>query len=73
MEQCIYDRSAYPLLMSAKHLKNLGFSQAAAYRLLNSDKVTTVVDGTRRFAERNSFFDWLESCTHPGNPTSVAG
>lgn len=67
MEKNTYDRSAYKQLMCAKDLKRLGLSQAMAYRLLNSSKVTTVVIGTRRFVERESFFDWLEGCTS-GNP-----
>lgn len=54
------ERTDYPQLMAAKDITNMGLSRAMAYQLLNREDLPVVVIGTRRFMNRDRFFEWLD-------------
>ena len=54
------ERADYPQLMAARDITNLGLSRAMAYQLLNRDDLPVVVIGTRRFMNRDRFFEWMD-------------
>lgn len=55
-----------PMLLSAKHLVQMGFSRTLAYQLLNRDDLPVVVFGRRRFMLREGFDHWLAEQSQGG-------
>ena len=53
-------RTAFPALLSAKHLQDCGLTRAMAYQLLNREDMPVVQIGVRKFMNREKFFDWLD-------------
>lgn len=49
-----------PLMMSAKHIQQLGFSRAAAYRMLNMSDMPVVRIGNRIYMHRDMFLEHLK-------------
>ena len=60
IESVPVERTDFPQLMTAKDLSKTGISRDAAYRLLNRTDLPVVVIGTRRFMNRDRFFEWLD-------------
>lgn len=48
-----------PLLLTAKDLQKIGFSRSMAYGLLSRPDVPVLKIGSRRFVQREAFFEWL--------------
>lgn len=56
-------REDFPLLMSAKDLQKVGVTKTMAYQLLNREDIPVVCIGSRKFVNRDKFFQWLDSQT----------
>ena len=54
-------RETLPMLLSANDIQTLGFTRSLAYNILNRDDVPVVKIGSRKFIQRDKFFDWLDS------------
>ena len=54
-------RETLPMLLSANDIQTLGFTRTLAYNILNRDDVPVVKIGSRKFIQRDKFFDWLDS------------
>lgn len=62
-----YSVDDLPLMMSARHIMQLGFSRATAYQFLNRDDLPVVRIGERLFMHKVLFLEWLEQQAHTGN------
>lgn len=54
-------RDTLPMMLSANEIQTMGFTRTMAYNILNRDDVPVVKIGSRKFIQRNKFFDWLDS------------
>ena len=49
------------MMLSANDIQTMGFTRTMAYNILNRDDVPVVKIGSRKFIQRDKFFDWLDS------------
>lgn len=53
------------ICLQSKHpanaIQTLGFTRTMAYNILNREDVPVVKIGSRKFIQRDKFFDWLDS------------
>jgi hypothetical protein len=61
MTQATSHRAALPALLNYKHLQACGLTRAMAYQLLNREDMPVVQIGTRKFMNRDRFFEWMDS------------
>ena len=54
-------KETLPMMLSANDIQTMGFTRAMAYNILNRDDVPVVKIGSRKFIQRDKFFDWLDS------------
>ena len=54
-------RETLPMMLQANDIKTMGFTRTMAYNILNRDDVPVVKIGSRKFIQRDKFFDWLDS------------
>ena len=54
-------RETLPMMLSANDIQTMGFTRAMAYNILDRDDVPVVKIGSRKFIQRDKFFDWLDS------------
>ena len=60
-------RETLPMMicLQSKHpandIQTMGFTRTMAYNILNRDDVPDVKIGSRKFIQRDKFFDWLDS------------
>ena len=54
-------RETLPMTLSANDIQTMGFTRTMAYNILNRDDVPVVKIGSRKFIQRDKFFDWLDS------------
>ena len=54
-------RDNLPMMLSANDIQTMGFTRAMAYNILNRNDVPVVKIGSRKFIQRDKFFDWLDS------------
>ena len=54
-------RETLPMLLSANDIQTMGFTRTMAYNILDRDDVPVVKIGSRKFIQRDKFFDWLDS------------
>ena len=54
-------RENLPMMLSANDIQTLGFTRTMAYNILNREDVPVVKIGSRKFIQRDKFFDWLDS------------
>lgn len=60
-------RESLPMMicLQSKHPANdiqaIGFTRTMAYNILDRDDVPVVKIGSRKFIQRDKFFDWLDS------------
>lgn len=54
-------RDTLPMMLSANEIQTMGFTRTMAYNILNRDDVPVVKIGSRKFVQRDKFFDWLDS------------
>lgn len=54
-------RESLPMMLSANDIQTMGFSRTMAYNILDRDDVPVVKIGSRKFIQRDKFFDWLDS------------
>lgn len=54
-------RDTLPMMLSANEIQTMGFTRTMAYNILNRDDVPVVKIGSRKFIQRDKFFDWLDS------------
>ncbi len=54
-------RENLPMMLSANDIQTMGFTRTMAYNILNRDDVPVVKIGSRKFIQRDKFFDWLDS------------
>lgn len=45
----------------ANDIQTMGFTRTMAYNILDRDDVPVVKIGSRKFIQRDKFFDWLDS------------
>ena len=45
----------------ANDIQTMGFTRTMAYNILNREDVPVVKIGSRKFIQRDKFFDWLDS------------
>ena len=50
-----------PMMLSANDIQTMGFTRTMAYNILNRDDVPVVKIGSRKFIQRDKFFDWLDN------------
>ena len=50
-----------PMMLSANDIQTMGFTRTIAYNILNRNDVPVVKIGSRKFIQRDKFFDWLDS------------
>lgn len=50
-----------PMMLSASDIQTMGFTRTMAYNILNRNDVPVVKIGSRKFIQRDKFFDWLDS------------
>lgn len=50
-----------PMMLSANDIQAMGFTRTMAYNILNRNDVPVVKIGSRKFIQRDKFFDWLDS------------
>ena len=48
------------VLLSSKHMQDIGFPRAITYQLLNRADLPVVIIGGRKFMHRDLFLKWLE-------------
>ena len=53
-------RETLPMMLSANDIQTMGFTRTMAYNILNRDDVPVVKIGSRKFIQRDKFFDWLD-------------
>ena len=49
------------MMLSANDIQTMGFTRTMAYNILNREDVPAVKIGSRKFIQRDKFFDWLDS------------
>ncbi len=54
-------RENLPMMLSANEIQAMGFTRTMAYNILNREDVPVVKIGSRKFIQRDKFFDWLDS------------
>ena len=54
-------RENLPMMISANDIQTMGFTRTMAYNILNREDVPVVKIGSRKFIQRDKFFDWLDS------------
>lgn len=54
-------RETLPMMLSANDIQTMGFTRTMSYNILNRDDVPVVKIGSRKFIQRDKFFDWLDS------------
>ena len=54
-------RETLPMMLSANDIQTMGFTRTMVYNILNRDDVPVVKIGSRKFIQRDKFFDWLDS------------
>ena len=54
-------KETLPMMLSANDIQTMGFTRTMAYNILNRDDVPVVKIGSRKFIQRDKFFDWLDS------------
>ena len=54
-------RESLSMMLSANDIQTMGFTRTMAYNILNRDDVPVVKIGSRKFIQRDKFFDWLDS------------
>ena len=54
-------RGSLPMMLSANDIQTMGFTRTMAYNILNRNDVPVVKIGSRKFIQRDKFFDWLDS------------
>lgn len=54
-------RETLPMLLSANDIQAMGFTRTMAYNILNCEDVPVVKIGSRKFIQRDKFFNWLDS------------
>jgi hypothetical protein len=54
-------RETLPMMLSANDIQTMGFTRTMAYNILNREDVPVVKIGSRKFIQRDKFFDWLDS------------
>ena len=54
-------RENLPMMLSANDIQTMGFTRTMAYNILDCDDVAVVKIGSRKFIQRDKFFDWLDS------------
>ena len=54
-------RENLPMMLSANDIQAMGFTRTMAYNILNREDVPVVKIGSRKFIQRDKFFDWLDS------------
>ena len=54
-------KDTLPMMLSANDIQAMGFTRTMAYNILNRDDVPVVKIGSRKFIQRDKFFDWLDS------------
>lgn len=54
-------RETLPMMLSANDIQTMGFTRTMAYNILNRNDVLVVKIGSRKFIQRDKFFDWLDS------------
>lgn len=55
------NRETLPMMLSANDLQAMGFTRTMVYKILSSDEVPVVKIGSRKFIQRDKFFEWLDS------------
>ena len=50
-----------PMMLSANDIQTMGLTRTMAYNILNREDVPVVKIGSRKFIQRDKFFDWLDS------------
>lgn len=54
-------RETLPMMLSANDIQTMGFTRTMAYNILNRNDVPVVKIGSRKFIQRDKFFDWLDN------------
>ena len=54
-------RENLPMMLSANDIQTMGFTRTMAYNILNRNNVPVVKIGSRKFIQRDKFFEWLDS------------
>jgi hypothetical protein len=60
-------RESLPMMicLQSKHpandIQSMGFTRTMAYNILNREDVPVVKIGSRKFIQRDKFFDWLDN------------
>ena len=54
-------RETLPMMLQANDIQTMGFTRTMAYNILNRDDVPVVKIGSRKFIQRDKFFDWLDN------------
>ena len=54
-------KDTLPMTLSANDIQTLGFTRTMAYNILNREDVPVLKIGSRKFIQRDKFFDWLDS------------
>ncbi|WP_455526352.1 hypothetical protein [Huintestinicola sp.] len=54
-------RETLPMMLSANNIQTMGFTRTMAYNILDRDDVPVVKIGSRKFIQRDKFFEWLDS------------
>lgn len=54
-------RENLPMMLSANDIQTMGFTRTMAYNIFNRNDVPVVKIGSRKFIQRDKFFDWLDS------------
>lgn len=49
------------MMLSANNIQTMGFTRTMAYNILDRDDVPVVKIGSRKFIQRDKFFEWLDS------------
>ena len=50
-----------PMMLSANEIQTMGFTRNMAYSILDREDVPVVKIGSRKFIQRDKFFEWLDS------------
>lgn len=54
-------KDTLPMMLSANDIQTMGFTRTMAYSILKREDVPVVKIGSRKFIQRDKFFDWLDS------------
>ena len=50
-----------PMMLSANEIQTMGFTRNMTYSILDREDVPVVKIGSRKFIQRDKFFEWLDS------------